>query len=185
MGLNLDAPPESAILLVAGAVADAAALPGSADAAADGEGEAARPVPVFQPRPGAGEGASGLGEADRTGWRFVVRGTGGLSVVDLFETQGGDLRLQRIRGARPATRLLKAAAAAEAALAEDGDYSVRILALPELHLEILWLAGAASNRFVSLETGEEVPEADVAADIERRRAAASAPATTEWNDLSG
>jgi hypothetical protein len=114
-----------------------------------GGGEASAPIPVFELPLEALEDEAPLGRAVHTAWRYAVRQDGDSAAVDLRITKDG-LRPNRTTGSDGAADLLTAARRAEARFADAGDFEVRLLKLPGLYLEALWLHGAADDIFLRL-----------------------------------
>lgn len=137
MGLTLAPAPDGGLEMLATALGH-------------GGGEASAPVPVFELPLGALEGEAPLARATRVAWRYAVHNGGAAATVDLGETEDRRLRLNRIAGAAAAADLLTAARRAQARFADAGDFEVRILQLPGLHLDALWLAGASDDVFLRL-----------------------------------
>jgi hypothetical protein len=87
--------------------------------------------------------------ARQVGWRYIVREGDASSTVDLT-AKAGTLRFHALRRGHRADYLAEACAVA--ATLDDGQdsYQLRILTLPPLRLDALWLAGARQERFVRL-----------------------------------
>lgn len=114
-----------------------------------GGGEASAPIPVFELPLEALEDEVPLRRAVHTAWRYAVRQGGDPAAVDLRITREG-LRPNRITGSDGAADLLTAARRAEARFADSGEFEVRLLKLPGLYLDALWLRGASEDVFLRL-----------------------------------
>lgn len=171
MALTLAAPPAEGLQAVARALADlaergsgdgrraaAAAGEGSADEGAAEEGAAgegavaAAPIPIFQLGVDGLLGRRPLAAAQAAGWRYLVKDEAGLASADIAEGGGGPA-LVRLRRGKAAEALLEAARRAEAGGRPGAAAEVRILVVPELRVEALWLAGAGYDRLIPLRGG--------------------------------
>lgn len=147
-----------------------------------------KPLPVFHLALSALSKRDPLSAARRVGWRYVVRLGSNEALIDLRGNDPGDLRLQAFRLGARADQLLQAGRLAERAFGRRGDYDTRLLAIPRLRLEGLWLAGAQENLFVFLrgpQQGEIAPfdMVDDARRLARRRRATEPP--PDASDLGG
>lgn len=170
-----DAPPE-ALGLVGRAVGDlmppsrmrrlTAALTGGSPA------RASAPIPIYTLDVGALEAPQPLDEARPAGWRYLANSGSETALVDLAGVDAGDLRFNRMVRGSAADRLVEASAWAERESAGRSDFETRILTLPPLHLEALWVAAPDSNRFLLLRLPGREPLREIDFVAEARRLAA-------------
>lgn len=137
MGLTLAPAPKGGLEILAAALGH-------------GGGEASAPIPVFELPLDALGSAAPLQTAVRIGWRYAVRQGGDTTAIDLGSIEDGGLQLNRIAGSAAAADLLTAARRAQARFSDAGDFEVRLLLLPGLFLDALWLAGGADDVFLRL-----------------------------------
>jgi hypothetical protein len=137
VGLTLEPPPDGGLAILAIALGE-------------GGGAASSPIPVFELPLDALDREAPLSHAVQLGWRYAVRQEGQTATVDLRIAEEGSLRPSRITGSDGASDLLRVARRAEARFADAGDFEVRILQLPGLYLDALWLAGAAEDIFLRI-----------------------------------
>ncbi|MEO8113558.1 MAG: hypothetical protein ABI655_04185 [Phenylobacterium sp.] len=131
--------------------------------------------------------ASPLVRAQAVGWRYVVRQGAEAFTVDLAGAEPDELRFHALRRGDRAARLLKACEVAQTLAGPRRDYEVRVLGIPPLRLEALWLKGKADDRFVRLKapTQPEIEPFDLletARGMTSRRAAAQ---RSEAPDVGG
>lgn len=146
-----------------------------------------RPIPIFVLDPESLDRPNPLETAERIGWRYVTGVGRQMALVDLAGADGAELRFnQMVRGTAPG-RLLEACAWAERESGSDRVYEVRILAMPALHLEALWLAGESEDRFLLLQLPGSEPLREIEFLTEARRLAGERPesAADGPSELSG
>jgi hypothetical protein len=85
--------------------------------------------------------------ARQVGWRYFAQHGGEPAMVDLGGVEATDLRFHALRRGARAERMLQATVVAEQG-ADDQELAARILTLPQLHLEALWLRGDDADVFI-------------------------------------
>ena len=149
MTLRLAPGPEDGLPIVARALHDKSGRRRGADQVA--RGETAPPVPIFVLEADALDDVEPLAHAYPVGWRYVAR-RGGVTVdVELSYDEEGALELYGTRTGRGAALLLAVARRAERDYDACGDFEVRLLRIPALYLEALWLTSPEKQLFLSLE----------------------------------
>jgi hypothetical protein len=173
MPVTLSDAPAEALALVGRAVGDlmppsrmrrfAAAMTGTSPA------RSSAPIPIYTLEVAALDRPQPLDEARKAGWRSVTSSGSQTAVVDLAGDSGDELRFNQMSRGSAAPRLIEACAWAERESQGQTDYEIRILTIPPLHLEALWMAGPDSNRFLLLRLpgAESLREIDFVAEARR------------------
>lgn len=173
MPIVIEEVPEGLLDLVETSLAN---LPPALDGAVGAEGsEIYRPLPVFGATLRAivsQERGTPL-SLERVSWRVLVDEGVTLSLAEIGAIDGEPQMTGLWRGA-VADRLAEATVAAEEALDGERLYRARIIALPEIGLEALWLHADYENDLVIRLQEQADPETLKAFSTEARRRAAGA-----------
>jgi hypothetical protein len=138
MTITVQAAPVGADRLIAKAMSH---LTPSASPARPGFRMVTRPVPIYAVEPGQLAADNALALARQVGWRCLVESSNGMAAADLAADDKGALRFHSLHRNRSCVRLLDAANLAAASDNSSTVRQLRLLVIPSLHVEALWLAG--------------------------------------------
>lgn len=176
MAIVIEEAPDGLLDLLASGLAN---LPPVTDGAAGAEGaQLYRPLPLYSAGTGALVGAPDdrPQPLERVGWRVLVDEGPALAIAEVRWSDEGPALTALWRGA-VADLLAEATVLAEEAIAGEQVYRARVISLPEIGIEALWLhADNETDVVVPLleEGARPVPLREFAADA-RRRAMSLAP----------
>jgi hypothetical protein len=114
----------------------------------------ARPIPIYFLSAADLSSTAPLQHVELVGWRYLVPEQDAIA-IDVSTKSGEALSLHAIRRGAFVDRIIAATHSAESAANPQLAYELRILTIPPLHLEAIWMTAEADNRFLLLKPASD------------------------------
>ena len=115
-----------------------------------GQPQVAQPLPIYTLKPDALSNPAPLSASALVGWRYLVKARGDEQIIDLSVTADGASRFYSLRAPEFARQFTEACAIAEKVTQNQCNYAARIIKIPSLHVDAVWLAAEGADIFVRI-----------------------------------